>query len=211
MVTVNSIHELSNDETSILKDLIGKSLIAIKCSGADLTSGLLHYDFIDAVNLVLKGKDGFISVSAEFDETNFGDDFIKINITKEKYPIGINVHEQGGLQHPFVNLEIFPEFLIKKIEVYGDSYSCHSDNNIEERYWQIEINNPGKSITEIIETENIIVFHSANGRLMIRPYGAVPWIQVTFDNHLIDQVLLNTNNEGQYVTKLKHDLNENWA
>ena len=157
MVTVDTKHKLSKNEISILQQLIGKSLTAINCSGADLTSGLPYYDFIDTVNLRFQGDEGFISISAIFDETSFGDDFIKIFVNHEKNAIGIKRHEQGGLQHPFVHLHIHPEFIVKKIEVYGDSYVCQSDNLETKRYWKIEIDNPGQQITENIETENVIL------------------------------------------------------
>jgi hypothetical protein len=206
MVTLDTKHKLSKAEISVLRQLIGKSLAAIICSGADLTSLYPYYDFIDTVNLRFKGDKGFISISALIDETSFGEDFIKIFIKQEKDAIGIKRHEQGGLQHPFVHLNVHPEFVVKKIEVYGDSYVCQSDNLETKRYWRIEIDNPGQPITENIETENAILFYSDNHRLLIRPYGAVPWIQVSFDNKFIDDSLICEDNEGKTITKLKHDL-----
>ena len=206
MVTVNTLHKLSKDEISLLRQLVGKSLTTIICSGVDLNSGQNYYDFIDTINLKFQGDKGYVSISALSDETSFGDDFIKIFIRLEKDPVGIKRHDQGGLQHPFVNLDVYPEFTVKRIEVYGDSYVCHSENIETKRYWKIEIDNPGKPITENIETENVIVFYSDNSRLLIRPYGAIPWIQATFDNNFIENSLLTKDREGKTITKLKHEL-----
>ena len=206
MITVDTSHKLLKEEVSTLRQLIGKTLTAINCSGVDLNSGFKFYDFIDSINLRLQGTEGFTTISATFDETNFGDDFININIKNMKEALGIKRHDQGGLQHPFANLNLFPEFRIKKIEVYGDSYTCESANIAPKPYWNIEIKNPGEAIVENIETENILLFYSDNGRLLIKPYGAVPWIQVSLDNEFIDKSLFEKDRDGKTITKLKHEL-----
>lgn len=206
MITVDTTHKLFKDEIDTLRHLVGKSLTDINCSGVDMNLGFAYYDFIDTLNLSFQEITGFITISAMFDETNFGDDFIKINIKQENDPIGIKRHEQGGLQHPFVNLHIYPEFVIRKIEIYGASYVCQSANNENERFWKIEIDNPGQAIVENVETENIIVLHSDDGRLLIDPYGAVPWIRVTSDNKLIDNSIMGKGTESNANIKLKHEI-----
>lgn len=204
MVIINTIHKLLNDEINILSKLIGKQLTTIMCSGVDLVTGFQYYNFIDTINLSFRDVDGFISISAIYGETNLGDDFIKINIKQEKDAVGIKKHKQGGYQHPFVDLNVYPEFIVRKIEVYGDSYVDQSDNT--KPYFSIEIENAEQPITENIETENIIILHSDNDRLVIMPYGAFPWIQVALDSKYINNSLFSRDIDGNELTKLKHEI-----
>lgn len=204
LVTVNTSHKLSREEKSILQQLIGKSLTAILCSGANMYLGHPTYNFTDTVNLRFESDSGYISISAKFDETNFGDDFISIFIKKEKIAIGIPKHESGGLQHPFLDINVYPEFRISKIEVYGLSYTCHSDNDTEKPFWKIEIDNPGKPITENIETENVIVLYSDENRITINTFGPLPWIQVAFESNRNNDNFIDKDNEGNTISKLKY-------
>src|ERR1035437_8233825 len=104
MVKIETTHKLLDDELSTLRQLIGKKINAIYCSGASLWSHSNFYEFNDTINLRIDKKEGFIAISAIFDETKFGDNFIKININQVKDPIGIKKNEEGNLLLPIGSL-----------------------------------------------------------------------------------------------------------
>jgi hypothetical protein len=204
MVIVDTKHALANGEVYCLRQLIGKVLTTIHSSRVD--NDIEFKPVLDPVNLTFSEMTGFIVISADFDETNFGDDFIKINIEQTIEPIGINRSQQIGAKLSPLNLKVLPEFKIIKIEVYGSSYFCESDNIELKPYWKIEIDNPGQKIRENIETENTLLFYSENSKLLIKPYGPVPWFNITFDNQIIDQLLLDKDLDGQLIKKFKHEI-----
>lgn len=206
MVTVDTKHNLLSKEVLILKQLIGKTLTEIHSSRVDFSIQNNVINLVDPINLKFKGMTDFITISADFDETKFGDDFIKINIEQNIELIGINRSEQIGQKLPPFDMNIFPEFKILKIEVYGSSYTCESENTNPKSYWKIEIDNPGHHIIENIETECTLLFHSDNKRLLIKPWGPVPFISITFDDESIDQLIVDKDLEGKPTTRKKHEI-----
>ncbi len=206
MVKVETTHRLLTTEIFLLRELIGKSLSSIYSPGADLAIGVSHYNFLEAINLKFDGGDGFVAIVATYDETMFGDDLIRINIQKQKDPVGIKRHEKGGLLLPFVHLSLPAEFIVRKIEVFGESYLCQSENNKKEPYWKIERDHPGQAIVENIETENAFVFHSDKERLLIQPSGPQPWINVCLDSQSIDNTLQSKYRDDETMLKLKHEI-----
>ncbi len=207
MITVDKSHKLVDKEIQILQQIIGKKLICMMCSGIDLTTSIPCYNFQDTVNCKFEKYNDYVSIAATFDETHFGHDFISLTITNEKVPIGIQQHLQGGLCMPFASLFVSHEFVVRKIEVYGDSYIWHRNDYENEGFWKIEVDNPNQPITENVETENVLVFYSDNSRLMVQPYGALPWIRATFDEKLINQTISSSNSESNTFRKLKYTIN----
>lgn len=204
MVKVDTKHKLSGKEVYTLRQLIGKTLIDIHSSREDMNIESKVINVLDPVNLIFKEFVDFIVISAEFYETNFGEDFIKINIDQSGDLIGIKRSDQYGLKMPPLNLKFLPEFKISKIEVYGRSYFCESENT--QPNWQIEIDNPGQKIIENIDTENTLLFYSGTKRLLIKPHGPVPWMTITNDIDLIAHLLIDKDLNGKAITIMKHEI-----
>lgn len=201
---IDTVHKLKVQEIDLLERLIGQTLTSIRCSGVDLNTSYKTYEFTDSINLSFIGLDEFVIVKADFDETNFGNNFETISLYKAEYPANIKITDKGYLQHPMSSLTVNPLFKINKIEVYGYSYKSESENDASEPYWQIEKANPGQKIQENVESEDTLVFSSEDGRrLMISPQGPVPWINVVFDEATIDKNTHTTDWSGAVLTKLK--------
>lgn len=204
MVKVDTKHILSDKEVYTLRQLIGKTLVDIHSSRVDMNIKPNLINVLDPINLIFKETGDFIVISAEFDETNFGEDFFKINIEQSSDLIGVKRSEQLGLKMPPLNMDVLPEFKISKIEVYGRSYFCESDNMDPKPYWQIEIDNPRQKIIENIDTENTLLFYSESRRLLIKPHR--PWVIITFNKELIDELLIDKNIDGNQIAIMKHQI-----
>lgn len=180
MVTVDMVHVLSKGEKESLKMCIGKRIDHIISPGAILHAGLRGYEFLGTLSLLISGLDGFILISTQFSETNFGDNFHKVRISHAKYPEGIDVHQSGALQFPFTSLYL-NDFVIDKIEVYGYSYGIVSANADPDPVWKILRRYSGKSVKEQIETENILVFCSGEKTIVLSPSGPVEGFDISYD------------------------------
>jgi hypothetical protein len=203
VIVVETNHSLSGSEIALLQSLMGQSIAFIHAAKADGSGKPYGFDFDDAVTLQVN-KGVYVAISGEFDETQFGDDFIRIKIEQRETPLSTNHAPMGRLTEPFFCLAINPPFTISAIEVYGYSYQIRSKNDKVAPYWQIEKDHPGQAVAEQIETENILLFCAKdNRRLMVHPHGAVPWMRVTLEDDLIEKLLVRRNLEGEIVTKLK--------
>ncbi|MFM9943694.1 MAG: hypothetical protein ACKVQB_00530 [Bacteroidia bacterium] len=206
MVEGNSKHELLNEEIILLKNLIGKTLTSIKCSRIDtnLTTETKKYVILDTINLKFEELSYFIGITADFDETNFGEDFITLNIYENDKAIIFSPYQQIWHRLKSFNLDIFPKSKIFKIEVYGESYSIKSDNTEINPFWNIEKNNPGKAIIENIETENKLLFYTETNQILIEPSGPVPFINIILDVKHIENFLCQVNIASEKKIRLKH-------
>lgn len=204
MKIIDKVHSFSNEENSLLQDLIGKTLISIHSHR--------HYKELDAHSLTncveeiffsFKGADGFLRITAEFDETNFGDDFITFKISKVAE---IGCFKQVGKKFPALKYQLPNQFLIKKIEILGNSYYIESDNDSEMPIWNIERDNFGIKVRENIENENILLFYSQDRMLLLRAYTPMPIVDFTLDSDFITSSLSERNKDGELIIKLKREL-----
>lgn len=204
MKVIDKVHSFSNEENSLLQDLIGKTLISIHSHHhyKELdTHGLTNC--IEAIFLSFKGDDSFVKILAEFDETSFGDDFITFKISKVNE---IECFEKVIGKFPVLRYELPNQFLITKIEVLGDSYYIESDNDSETPIWNVERDNLGIKIRENIENENVLLFYSQDDMLLVRGYTPMPIVDFTLDSDFIISSLSEKNMDGELITKLKREL-----
>lgn len=204
MRIIDKVHKLSNEEINLLQNLVGKTLISIHSHR--------HYKELDGHSLTncvkeiffsFKGDDSFVRILAEFDETNFGDDFITFKISKVAE---IERFEQVGKKFPTLRYELPNQFLITKIEVLGGSYYIESDNDSEMPIWNVERENLGTKIRENIENENVLLFYSQDNMLLVRAYTPMPIVEFTLDSDFITSSLSEKNKDGKLITKLKRKL-----
>lgn len=203
MILVEANHSLSNAEVALLQSLIGQSIAFICAAKADEAGRPFDDDFDDAVNLQIS-EGVYVAISGEFNETQLGEDFIRIKIEKSETLLSTNHSPMGRRSEPFFSKAINSDFTISAIEVYGYSYRVSTDNEKAAPYWQIEKDHSEQVVAEQIETQNMLLFYATDDRrLLVKPHGAVPWMTVTFDDVLIEKLLQQRNLEGEVVTKLK--------
>ncbi len=207
MVTVNTKNELKLDEIAILRGLIGCTLSSIYCSGVQIYTSVKGYVFTDVINIKSSGKN-YISIGFDFHETCFGYNFYKIHITNNQSPIGIKYDvDNRTFKESFADLIFSKQFLVTKIEVFGYSYVNENDNQEKNPNWLILINNKGQPVKEIVENEDILLFHFENNqRLLISPSGVVPWIFTSFDDEQIEEITKGLDVFKVPVRKLKHEI-----
>ncbi len=202
-MTIEKTHHLSSLEMKLLKSLIGKTLISIDAPRHLYKLDGLLFNGVEEIYLSFKEVSGYIKLAAEFSETNFGDDFITFQITKVQ---SIEKVEQIGERLPALSYPISQDFIINKIEVYGESYQVYSKNNQESPLWDVEIKHPHQPIDENIENENIFLFYASNQQLLIRAFNAFEIVEFTFSNELIQSSLSEQNLEGDTIIKLKQTI-----
>jgi hypothetical protein len=188
---VHTIHKLSKEEISLLKGLIGKTVNRILCAGADIDTNYNLYEFQDVLNVMVNEFQEYLVIEADFDETQFGGDFNRLKLRKASYPVNIPTTEEGHIKWNNVTLMVKPGFKITQIEVHGFSGKDESDT-------------PEANITEYIESEHILILHAKDGRhMLIYPDGLVPWMRVSFDKAVINNLIPIKNSDGVILTKLK--------
>ncbi len=184
--------------------MIGKAINRILCTGVDIDSNYNLYEFSDAISISFDELREYIVIGADFDETHFGGDFNRLKLSSASKPAYIPTTEEGYIEGKNVCLMVKPDFRITKIEIHGFSGKDESDNLKLEPFWQIEKNNPSVSITEYIESEHVLIFHAKDGRqMLIYPDGILPWMRVSFDNAVINDLIPIKNSDGVILTKLK--------
>lgn len=204
-MAVNHTHALTADEIILLNSLIGKTLTGINYFSRKIIPESKVTHFEGPLYLQFKTEKQFTSLSAKFSETNFGEDFIRINLTDSINSIPTKFDSFDNLLHPF-SMGISPDFIIQQIEIYGWRYSVISDGS--NPVWKIELDNPGHIFQEDIEIENILLFIAKDGRrLLFEPQGPAPWIVVhNNETESINVVLDTRNSDGQNIIFLKQSI-----
>lgn len=200
-VVVKIVHALTKTEVALLQRLPGQLITSIsgRKVDANCSSGLA---FDEVINLQLSGGN-YLAITGAFDETKLGDDFIKIKVTSSETPKH-SIHATGTSSELLFKMAVQPHFRISSVEVYGYNYQISSNNDQPAPYWQILKGHPAQSVTEQIKTENILLFHATDQRrFLVKPLGPVPRMVASFEDALIDQLLLERNKKGAVVTKLK--------
>lgn len=203
MVTINKFHHLSSLELSLLQSLIGKTLVSIDAPRHldNLDDPL--FNCVEEVYLSFKDCQGYVKFTAGFEETDFGDDFMTFQITEAS---SMETVEQLGEPLLGLNYTMPHEFVICKIEVYGESYEVYSKNNHENPVWDIEIKHPHQPIYQKVENENVFLFYSNNEKLLVRAFNAFKIIEFTSNERFIQSSLYEQNLAGDIITKLKQTI-----
>jgi hypothetical protein len=149
------------------------------------------YEFQDSINIMFDEFREFIVIGADFDETQFGGDFNRLKLSKTSHLVNIPTTEEGHIKWNNVTVMVKPDFKITKIEIHGFSGKDEADDS-------------GVYTTEYIDSEHIFILHAKDGRqMLIYPDGFVPWMRVSFDKAVINDLIPIKNSDGVILTKLK--------